>query len=352
MEIALETELATPPTTSAYSASTVYMVQLPFLTRINYWVRLRFFQLLVSFAFFIRRLPVAQQATYTKRYSVLPGHPARVFIPRSYKAGDRLLPLFIDIHGGGFNICDPRVDDKDNAILSHKHGICVVSIGYRKGPGWKWPTAPKDCAALIAAVLNDEDLPVDKANIAIGGYSAGANLALTAVQLDGLYEKVKGVVAYYAPVDLSRDKETKLAYSKLAPGRKADMLLSMSPLLAYGYLPAGTDLRDPIVSPIFAQRSKLPKKLCFIGCEYDWLCGEAKDMAEQVAKHESEQRITSQGGNAWDQGGIRWEMLPGLEHGFNSIPPGKDPVVVQEKRRRTEAMHQNVSDWLYKEVYA
>ncbi|CAD6578800.1 MAG: hypothetical protein CYPHOPRED_000676 [Cyphobasidiales sp. Tagirdzhanova-0007] len=342
-------ELEADEAMATFMTSSHIAIRMSLWTTISYWIRLKLFQLVVSVAFTLRRLPVGDLPTYTKRYSVLPSSPARIFIPRTYKAGDALLPLFIDIHGGGFALCDPRVDDSDNAILCHMHGICVVSIGYRKGPSWKWPTAPNDCAALIAAVLEDAELPVDKSKVAVGGYSAGANIALASVQLNSLHERITGVVAYYPVVDLSRTLKTKLSYSKVAPGRKRDMLIRLSPCFGYSYVPPGTYMRDPLLSPIFAKRSNLPKKLCLIGCEYDMLCGEARDMAEQLAEGEMGERRTY--ADAWEQGGVRWELLPGVEHGFNMVPAGKDPEVLAEKRRRTEKMHQSVADWLFREVY-
>ena len=241
------------------------------------------------------------------------------------------------------------VDDRDNAILSQKYGIAVVSIPYRKAPEHPFPTAPHDCAKIIKAILDDDSLPVDKSAVAVGGYSAGGNMSLTAVQLDGLHDRIKGLVLYYPATNLAKTLKEKLATSKLAPGRKNDMLERLGPMFNWAYIPAGQDKRDPLLSPYFAPRDKLPPKMFFLGCEYDILCREALEMAEKVAEGESGEK-RSTGDNSWEKGGIRWEMLEGCEHGFNQTPE-KDGQKLKAKRAKQDAMQASVAKWLFEQVY-
>jgi acetyl esterase/lipase len=141
-----------------------------------------------------------------------------VWIPSSYKlSSSHPLPLLIDIHGGGFCFGHPAADDSDNSILCHKYGICIVSINYRKAPGYPFPIPVHDAAALIDAVLNDAELPVDKSKVAVCGYSTGGNLSLTATQLCGLNKRVKGVVAFYPPTVAKRSLETANPTDMLVP---------------------------------------------------------------------------------------------------------------------------------------
>lgn len=345
---------------------------LPLLTRIRLWVFVKLIKFIVPLAFRFRKtLPKNEQPTYLKTYSEALDEPCRVFIPASYKAGDKPLPLFIDIHGGGAHDCFLRrstnrliirgplgwtlghalADDRDNALLSQKHGIAVVSIPYRKAPDYPFPAAPKDCAKLIKAILDDPSLPVDKSRVAVGGYSAGGNMSLTAVQLDGLHERIKGLVLFYPATNLAKTLKEKLAVSKIAPGRKNDMLERLGPMFQWAYIPAGTDKRDPLLSPYFAPREKLPKKMFFLGCEYDLLCQEAHDMAEKWAEAESGEKSTAQNGDSWEKGGIKWELLRGCEHGFNQTPPNNEEDA-KVKRAKQEAMHESVAKWLFEQVYS
>lgn len=328
---------------------------LSLLTRLRLWLSLRLLKAIMPLArvFMRRRQVPLGRPTYCKTYAVHPHDECRVFIPSSYVAGQaKLLPLFIDIHGGGYCIGRPESDDNDNVILSEKHGICVVSIPYRKAPGHPFPTAQHDAANLIRAVLDDNSLPVDKSRVAVGGYSAGGGLSLTAVQLHGLHERIKGVVAFYPVTDWTLSLAEKEGRATVAPGRKADLLHPLYPLFEWGYIAVGQNLREPLLSPLYAAREKLPAKLAFYGCGYDILCPEAKEMAERLADHQSvaDQPKTEQE-NGWERGGIKWEHLPGLEHGFNQLPKGalKEAAIM---RKRQEEMLSSAADWLYREVYS
>lgn len=295
-----------------------------------------------------RRLPQNQKPTYKKSYPPLPDHEARIFIPSTYKSGDKPLPLFIDIHGGGFCIGAPWVDDADNCTLCHTHGFCVVSIPYRLGPSYKFPVAPKDCAAMITAVIQDESLPVDKTRVVIGGYSAGGTLSLAAPQIlsPEIKKSIKAIVAYYPSTNSAVDTATKIQRQNLPAGRK-DSLHWMAYMFSSGYLAPGTNRADPLMSPIFAKRENLPEKIYILGCEWDLLCLEARDMAEDLAELEhGEQVDLRQGRTGWTKGNVQWEMLQDVEHGFNQRFPN-DPVM----KKKTAAMHQGVADWLKKEVF-
>lgn len=304
----------------------------------------------------IRPPPPEQRPTYAKYYPARPELVNHVWIPSSYKAGSSpLLPLLIDIHGGGFSIGHPTIDDSDNAILCHKHGICVVSINYRKAPGNPFPIPVQDAAALIQAVLDDPDLPVDKTKVAVAGYSAGGTLSLTATQLNGLANRIKGVVAYYPATEPGRELQKRINSSVPPPARQ-DILITFSPGFNWAYIPSGQNLHDPLLAPLYADRAALPQKLFIIGCEYDLLCTEAREMAERLAEAEGStatKKDLGQGRTGWQCGSITWEELKGVEHGFNHR---KIYELNEELRKlwesKTAEMHAHVAEWLFREVYS
>jgi acetyl esterase/lipase len=220
----------------------------------------------------------------------------------------------------------------------------------------KFPAPVYDVATLISAVLDDPDLPIDKSKVAIAGYSAGGNLALAAPQLDNLHQRIKGVVAYYPVTDTGRTMEKRLQTATDPPGRK-DMLRDLSPMFHWAYFDKDTRLDDPLLAPIRADRDKLPEKLYLIGCEWDLLCTEAEETAELYATAEQKagrgEKIAMEGGSrvGWTCGNVTWEKLLGLEHGFNHRAMQERGEVKELWQRRAREMHDNVVEWLFREVY-
>lgn len=98
----------------------------------------------------------------------------RIYTP----PGPGPFPLYVFIHGGGW--CVGTVDERDARCRQVVAGAnCVVaSVDYRMAPENTYPTPGEDCyAALEWLVDQAAELNVDAARIAIGGESAGANLA-------------------------------------------------------------------------------------------------------------------------------------------------------------------------------
>jgi len=198
--------------------------------------------------------PPAERPTYYKSYPSRPNLEAHVFIPQTYKAGDPGLPLLIDIHGGGFAIGAPVVDNTDNATWAHTHGFVVVSLAYRLAPLDPFPAAVHDVADQMKDVFDDKDLPVDWSRVVVTGYSAGGNLALTAPQLHGLASRLSAVVAWYPAVDMVTTPDERDKWAVPHPDGRPDMLLVSSRYFQWGYVEPGTPLRDPLLSPRFAAR--------------------------------------------------------------------------------------------------
>lgn len=275
------------------------------------------------------------------RYPYNPDLTCRLFIPSSIKPGSRTAPLWISIHGGGFTTCTPSCDDFDNRLLSERYGLVVLAINYRKAPSHVFPAPVYDCAALIKAALDDPDLPVDHTKVIVAGYSAGATLALTSVQLDGIYDRIKAVVSYYPVADYTRSTEERLQTTEYAPGRDSDPLAPLVNMLAWAYIPVGTYLRNPLLSPIFSDREKLPQHVLIMGCEYDLLCEETRLMAMRLASEESPNSMLEE----WTKNGISWKLLKGVGHGFNTLQ-SFDSQKESLRWDKVVSMHHDVAHWL------
>lgn len=87
-------------------------------------------------------------------------------------------PLYVFLHGGGW--CTGGLDERDPRCrtVAAEADCVVASVDYRLAPEHPYPTAPEDCyAALVHLVDHADRLGVDPRRVAIGGESAGGNLA-------------------------------------------------------------------------------------------------------------------------------------------------------------------------------
>jgi len=87
-------------------------------------------------------------------------------------------PAYLHLHGGGYILGDPELQDGPNRSLAAELGYVVVSVDYRLAPETRFPGAVEDCyAALTWLYVHAEHLGVDRSRIAIGGESAGGGHA-------------------------------------------------------------------------------------------------------------------------------------------------------------------------------
>jgi acetyl esterase len=88
------------------------------------------------------------------------------------------LPVLVYAHGGGFVFCDLDSHDGLCRSLANLIPAVVVSVDYRLAPEHRWPTAAEDVfAATRWAATHAADIGGDPTRIAVGGDSAGGNLA-------------------------------------------------------------------------------------------------------------------------------------------------------------------------------
>lgn len=108
-----------------------------------------------------------------------PGAPAvRVLTYTPPTKSGSLRPAYLQLHGGGFVMGAPEMNDGANRVIAAELDCIIVAVDYRLAPETRYPGAVEDgYAALLWLHREAERSGVDQTRIAIGGQSAGAGIA-------------------------------------------------------------------------------------------------------------------------------------------------------------------------------
>jgi acetyl esterase len=239
--------------------------------------------------------------------------PARLYRP----AGNGPLPLLVYFHGGGWVLGGLASHDNVCRSLANGAGCAVLAIDYRLAPEHRFPAAVDDCyAATVWAAANAEALGCDPKRIAVGGDSAGGNLAAVISQIahdrgtPGLRFQLLAYPATDAAYDTASYRENATGY-----------LLELEDMHWFydHYLDAVADRSDPRASPLRARDLRgLPPALV-ITAEFDPL----RDEGEAYAGRLREAGVP-----------VTLHRYDGMIHGFFSM----GPLLDQGKQAVAEAV--------------
>jgi epsilon-lactone hydrolase len=178
----------------------------------------------------------------------------------SIAPGSGATRVLLFFHGGGY--CS-------GSILSHRRMVTeagraartrTLAVGYRLAPDHPFPAAFDDALTVWRYVRNQG---IAAGRIAVGGDSAGAGLTVALInRLRDAGEALPGCAWLVSPwMDLTMSGET------LATKDAVDPIINKGYLdeLAGAYLPAGTDRKDPDISPLYADLKGLPPTLIQVG---------------------------------------------------------------------------------------
>nr|WP_246467739.1 alpha/beta hydrolase [Allocatelliglobosispora scoriae] len=203
--------------------------------------------------------------------------PIRIYRPR---AGT--LPVLVYLFGGGWTLGTVDTSDAVCRRLANATGAMVVAVGYRLAPEHKFPAPVHDCfAALQWVEANAFALDADTERIAIGGDSAGGNLAaaVTLLARDAGGPALVGQVLVYPTTDYHSQTESRRE-------SQDPFLFNATSVDWYWnhYLADPADGSDPLASPLqAADLSGLPAALV-ITAEYDPLRDEGEAYARRLAE--------------------------------------------------------------------
>ncbi|MBM0203053.1 alpha/beta hydrolase [Micromonospora sp. STR1s_5] len=221
--------------------------------------------------------------------------PLRVYRP----TGSGPLPTVVYFFGGGWTLGSLDTADGICRRLANAVPCQVITVGYRLAPEHPFPAAVHDCHAATSWIARQADeLGVDPTRLAVGGDSAGGNLAAAVTLLsrtDG--PPLAAQLLVYPNTDSSGE-----------PAGDDDPALFNSRSVAWyrtHYLSDPAHARDPLASPLLADDlSGLPPALV-ITAELDPLRAEGQRYAERLR----------------DAGvSTRLEHYPGMIHGFFAMP--------------------------------
>ena len=110
-----------------------------------------------------------------------PDIPIRIYMP---KKRTEAAPGYVNFHGGGFIFGDLESEHHRSLLMAAEGGAVTVGIDYRLAPENPFPAAVEDCyAGLNWVAENATQLKIDLSRLAIGGASAGGNLAAAVAQM-------------------------------------------------------------------------------------------------------------------------------------------------------------------------
>jgi acetyl esterase len=214
--------------------------------------------------------------------------PCRLYRP----SADTNLGLLVFFHGGGWVIGDLNSHDGVCRSLANKSGHAVLSVDYRLAPEHKFPAAFDDCAeALKWAYDNAFALGIDNTRMAVGGDSAGGNLA-AAVALAAVVP-LKFQMLIYPAVDMSMESPS------INENANAPILTkSVMAWFVNHYMNSDADRTSINASPMLAsdeQLKRMPPAIV-ITAQYDPLRDEGEAYGRRLVENGVSATITRYNG--------------------------------------------------------
>jgi len=217
----------------------------------------------------------------------------RVFVPEDVRG------VYVHIHGGGWMLGSNDMLDAQMELIARDAKVAIVAPNYRLAPEAPFPAPVDDNVAVMHWVIDGAAREFGTGWLAIGGESAGANLAmLTMLRLrdEGAISAVRAANLFYGCFDLS-----------LTPSmRRAEDSLLINAASVRTFADAFRDdvpASDPRVSPLFADLADLPPALFSVGTS-DPLSDDTLFMHARYQSADNSSELA---------------LYPGGVHGFNTF---------------------------------
>ena len=229
------------------------------------------------------------------RYGTVP-----VTIYRPFHDQQPPLPVYFNFHEGGFVFRNAEQDDRLCRYIADQVSCLVVNVDYSVAPESSFPRPVHEGFDAVRWVVeHQQELGIDEARVAVGGQSAGGNIA-AAVALMNRDEhafSLKLQIMNYPALDLSLPVEQK----NLLPYRKQMINQENAALFNTAYVPM-TDARvHPLASPVYAESLEALPPALITTAQFDLL----KPDGERYAALLREQQVP-----------VTYQEFAGVDHGF------------------------------------
>ena len=207
-----------------------------------------------------------------------------VAVYRPTENNEGVLPVLLFIHGGAWCTMNIRYLDDIFRLIVQNTGICLVSPDYHLAPENPFPGLLYECYDIANYIRsNAADLRINPERIAVGGDSAGGNIA-AAMCIKAAQDRDQWFCAhllFYPCTDLTRrdiDRRNPDPDPRNIPG----LLEYVSEAYAGGH-----DLKNPLLSPLFISdeiAKKMPSLMLFTSY-LDGLCEEGEEYGIKLQKN-------------------------------------------------------------------
>lgn len=206
-------------------------------------------------------------------------------------------PCLIYLHGGGWIGGSVYTLEHQCRLIAELADAVVFNVDYSLAPEKKFPHGFNDCFNALKHIFNHaDDYGIDSTRITVAGDSAGGNLTAAVALKDrdlGTHMVALQVLIYPCVTFVSEgiegykwdanefqisDEQRAMIEPMLGLGRPRDDGKEMNDM----YLDSPTDLKNPYVSPAFADSHGLPPAIC-IGAEFDGLRIQTEFYARKLA---------------------------------------------------------------------
>lgn len=231
--------------------------------------------------------------------------PIRVYSPQPAGGGGKL-PMLVFFHGGGWVMGSLDTHDGACRRITKLSECMVISVDYRLAPEHKFPAALQDSIAAVVGVFDlADELGGDAARLAVGGDSAGGNLAAVVAMMakESGHPPIAFQLLIYPVVTCGYDTPSMRANAE-------GQLLTLKGMQWFWdhYLNDPGDAESPLASPMKAAGISGLPPAHVVTAEYDPLLDEGEAYADLL--READVAVTA-------------KRYDGLMHGFINMTSTK-----------------------------